>query len=105
MFELSTLNHKLLTLPSIFSTLWSNTSESKNVKTILLHPQNLTFSDFLRCELIFASSYYKQILELRHLEIPKATLLKGLIRTAACISPTEYQQQYLLEILTPIRDR
>lgn len=54
---------------------------------------------------MFNSDYFKQIVQLKDLNIPKRSLLKGLVVTASCITNKALQQQYLSEILTPIENK
>ena len=51
---------------------------------------------------MFNSEYFKQIVELRNLDIPKAVLLRGLVISSQCIRDDEVQEKYIIEILTPV---
>lgn len=58
-----------------------------------------------KCTAVFNSEYFKQIVQLKDLNIPKQSLLKGLAVTASCITNKSLQQQYLQEILSPIDNK
>lgn len=58
-----------------------------------------------RAPIVFQSEYFKQIMDLRHLDIPKAMLLRGLMLIAIYVTPEELRNQYLFEILSPIQER
>lgn len=60
---------------------------------------------FCRAPVVFQSDLFKQITLLRHLEIPKANLLRGLTMISNCISPVEMRIAYLRELMAPIEQR
>lgn len=66
---------------------------------------NLMTPSRYRCTAVFNSEYFKQIVQLKDLNIPKQSLLKGLVVTAGSITNKALQQQYLTEILTPIENK
>lgn len=58
-----------------------------------------------RCSAVFNSEHFKQIVQLKTLSYQHASMVKGLVMTAACVSDKDQQQQYLNEILLPIKDK
>lgn len=41
---------------------------------------------------------------LRHLDVPKELLLRGLMLMSVCVEPDELRSQYLFEVLSPLQD-
>lgn len=73
-------------------------------QNVLSHLFALNFFNF-RAPVVFQSELFKQITELRHLEIPKANLLRGLTMISNCITPVEMRCMYLQELMAPIEQR
>lgn len=44
-------------------------------------------------------------MDLRHLDISKTMLLRGLMSISICVTPEELRNQFLFEILSPIQER
>lgn len=63
------------------------------------------FLHSFRCPAVFNSEHFNQIIQLKSLPIPNATLIKGLVMSAACITDKDMRLQYLTQILTPIKDK
>lgn len=60
---------------------------------------------FCRAPIVFQSELFKQIVDLRLLDVQKTTLLRGLMLVGVCVTPEELRNQYLFEILSPIEKR
>lgn len=61
--------------------------------------------NYCRCPAVFNSENFKQILQLRDLQISQNSLMRGLTMAASGINDKDAQDQYLTELLTPIRNK